>query len=170
LLHLYEFVMGMAAAVWWKAAQKNPKDSTLWSVIEIFLFFGMLALIPSLNSIVTFILQGSPRYEIVPQVGSLVRAPLFALLIYVFAFEAGLLSKIFSYRWLVYLGDISFSTYMIHCIVLVMLGNRMDSLPPVVKWGLLGVTILCASGLLYSFWEKPSRALIVSAAQKNFGI
>jgi peptidoglycan/LPS O-acetylase OafA/YrhL len=169
LLHLYEFVMGMAGAVWWMAAQKESKNFTLWSVIEILLFFGVLALIPSLNSMITFVLQGNPPYEMALQLGSLVRAPLFALLIYVFAFQAGLLSKIFSYRWLVYLGDISFSTYMIHCIILVMLGPKAESLLPFVKWGLLGVTILCASGLLYSFWEKPARAFVVSTAHRTVG-
>ncbi len=45
-------------------------------------------------------------------------APIFAVVILVFSYEAGLVSKFLSNRYLVYLGEISFAIYMTHQVLI----------------------------------------------------
>jgi peptidoglycan/LPS O-acetylase OafA/YrhL len=167
ILHLYEFVLGMAIAVWWKQSDQAPKAFARWSCFEAVVFGGALCLVPTLKNVSLLIVHGQTRYFLDRQLDGFLYASLFALLIYVFAFQAGALSRIFSQAWLVYLGDISFSTYMIHCIILAFF-ERNSSLAPLLKWPLFGLAVLCASGLLYAFLEKPSRKILVRFSDAFF--
>ena len=168
VLHLYQFVLGMAVAVWWTGACQSPKAVILWSWIEAFVFGAILCLLPSLENLSLLLVQGHTEYSIDRQLTDLLSTPLFALLIYVFAFQAGILSRLFSNAWLVYLGDISFSTYMIHCIILEPFRSIPLSIPHVLRWSLFGLICFCASGLLYALLEKPSRKSLVGLADSFF--
>lgn len=170
ILHLYEFVLGMTVAVWWLSSREKTKEPVTWSSIEALVFISTLLFIPALHTMVRLLLGGNTRYAIDLQLENLLHAPLFALLIYVFAFQAGFCSRIFSHPWLVYLGDISFSTYMIHCILLVAFSRLDESLIPPMKWTLFGVSLLAASGLLHAFWEKPARGFLVETVTKALHI
>jgi peptidoglycan/LPS O-acetylase OafA/YrhL len=52
--------------------------------------------------------------------------PLFAAMIYVFAHQAGSISRILSRRSLVFLGEISFAFYMIHQVVILNLSHNFE--------------------------------------------
>ena len=88
---------------------------------------------------------------------------LFAICIYVFATSRGLVSKFFSLRFMVYLGDISYAFYMIHFIVI-----RHVNATSLAYGSLNGFQIsalafaiaLAASVLLFEIVEMPSRNLL----------
>jgi peptidoglycan/LPS O-acetylase OafA/YrhL len=164
ILHLYQFVLGMAVAVWWIGACQTSKPAIPWSWMEVFVFGATVSLLPFLEKLSLLLVQGHTEYLIDRQFADFLATSLFALLIYVFAFQAGILSRLFSHAGLVYLGDISFSTYMLHCIILSLFATLHVSIPPVAKWTLFGLSVLCASGLLYAFLEKPSRKSLVRLA------
>jgi peptidoglycan/LPS O-acetylase OafA/YrhL len=125
---------------------------------------AIILTIPQLGVLSKAIVAGNHGYLLDRQLAGLLTTPLFALLIYVFAFQAGILSRLFSQSWLVYLGDISFSTYMIHCIVLSQFEKMPISVPPLLKWSLFAITLFCASSLSYGLFEKRSRKLVVAKA------
>lgn len=91
--------------------------------------------------------------------------PLWSLLIYTFAFQAGVLSKLLSNKLFVYLGEISFSFYMMHQLVI----RYMDFL----HLGRTANFILCFSlsilfsALVYHLYEEPLRKKIRSGSQKQ---
>jgi peptidoglycan/LPS O-acetylase OafA/YrhL len=163
-LHLYQFVLGMAAFVWWDGHNKSPSSFVTWSFLEVIVVAAIILTIPQLGVLSKAIVAGNHGYLLDRQLAGLLTTPLFALLIYVFAFQAGILSRLFSQSWLVYLGDISFSTYMIHCIVLSQFEKMPISVPPLLKWSLFAITLFCASSLSYGLFEKRSRKLVVAKA------
>lgn len=93
--------------------------------------------------------------------------PAFVFLIYVFASSSGPVARIVSSRPLVFLGEISFSLYMVHTIVLTVFRQHENTVaaiaysPMVAYWGFSLLTAFC----MWSFIEKPFRKAIVGAYQ-----
>lgn len=86
------------------------------------------------------------------------------IIIFVFAWERGLLSRALSWEPLVFLGKISFSTYMVHQLVFRFAGQQQWTLS-LGKWPtiILAVAIAyLASWLLWRFVETPGRKLVMS--------
>ena len=168
-LHLYEFVLGMAAAVWWLKAPRTSANSS-WGWIEIVVLGGVLFLIPQLNALAQMLTLGHTGRMVDLQMANFLRALLFALVIYVFAFQAGLLSRLLSQAWLVYLGEISFSIYMIHCIIFEPYRQLKLNLPSVLIWSIYGAAVFTASALLYRFLEKPARKGLAAFLDRRLGL
>ena len=85
--------------------------------------------------------------------------PIFACIVFAFAYQTGPLSRALSSRVLIYLGEISFSLYMVHQIVISIIAQQTDW---ALSWG-SGVAVLVAlaislvaSSALYEGLEKPS--------------
>lgn len=91
--------------------------------------------------------------------------PAFCLIIYAFARSEGLISKLLSYRIFVYLGEISFSFYMIHTLVIISLGKFFGptlwsteiNSSKLYAFGFAAITTLAFSDALYRYIEIPSR-------------
>jgi peptidoglycan/LPS O-acetylase OafA/YrhL len=84
--------------------------------------------------------------------------PIWCLLVYTFAHQAGSFSKILSNRKLVYLGEISFSFYMIHQLVINYL--NFFNLNSVYNFVIcLGISLLL-SVVMYQYYEEPMRKLL----------
>jgi peptidoglycan/LPS O-acetylase OafA/YrhL len=94
----------------------------------------------------------------------------FAAVIYVFAIGSGAISAILSHRWLVVLGEISFSTYMLHQLVII-LAVQQQVAPllgtPMTVVLTLAVTYV-GSYLIWRYLELPSRKAIVAAYRGRF--
>jgi len=87
--------------------------------------------------------------------------PLFSLLVYVFAHQNGAVSRALAVRPLVYLGEISFSLYMVHQLVITNLylnTTVKDVIGPAASVLLALAISLVASALLFEAIEKPSLA------------
>ena len=55
------------------------------------------------------------------------------LILCIFSMNAGILSKLFSFKWLKYLGDISFESYMIHQVILTLCSYATGYLAPYIS-------------------------------------
>jgi peptidoglycan/LPS O-acetylase OafA/YrhL len=86
-------------------------------------------------------------------------APFCAFAIYAFAHERGLVSKVLSSAVFVYLGEISYSFYMLHMLILTAIFVHGWKFPIVVS--VLSL-ILCVavSAIVYELFEKPMRKRI----------
>lgn len=91
--------------------------------------------------------------------------PLWCLLIFTFAFQCGIFSKLLSQRLFVYLGEISFSFYMIHQIVI----RYLDflKLENTYSFVVCLIVSLLLSSVIYQFYEEPLRKKIRFGFQKN---
>jgi len=82
-----------------------------------------------------------------------------SLIIYVFSFQKGFLSKILSNKMLIWLGEISFCFYMIHQLVINILWALNYKLRIIENGYILILTAffvsLVGSGLIFKFYEKP---------------
>jgi peptidoglycan/LPS O-acetylase OafA/YrhL len=85
--------------------------------------------------------------------------PLWSFAIYVFAHESGLLSKLLSISPFVYLGEISYSFYMLHVLILTVVFTHAWRFPVVVS---LVSLVLCVavSAIVFERYEKPLRKRI----------
>ncbi|NYE03866.1 peptidoglycan/LPS O-acetylase OafA/YrhL [Bacillus niacini] len=84
--------------------------------------------------------------------------PFMSLIIYIFAYQMGRISKLISNRLFIYLGEISFSFYMLHQLVI-----RYSSYIPGIKSSPIILAIfsfiisLFGSVIIYSLYEVPLR-------------
>jgi peptidoglycan/LPS O-acetylase OafA/YrhL len=85
----------------------------------------------------------------------------FAILVYALALDRQPLKTIFGNPAVVWLGEISYSIYMIHWFVLTqglaLMGPRARDLSPGLLVGILFALVLAGSALTYTFVENPSR-------------
>lgn len=95
----------------------------------------------------------------------------FAIFIWIFARSRGPVAWLLSRRPVHYLGEISFSLYMIHQIVISLLHDRFSgSAPanPLISFLLVIGVSVAASTLLYRFIEIPSRNWIMQVYDRNW--
>lgn len=89
----------------------------------------------------------------------------FAYLIYVFAQSSGIISKMLSKRIFVYLGEISFSLYMIHSLPLLLYdanGETLFGWPNPVKMAFFLILSVLLAALGFEVVEKPARKWFLS--------
>ncbi len=91
-------------------------------------------------------------------------APLHGLLILVFAFQRGMVSRVLAAKGFVLLGEISYGIYMLHQILIVWMKINPELValvPPRVAYGLFLAATLGGSYLMWRFIERPMRALLM---------
>jgi peptidoglycan/LPS O-acetylase OafA/YrhL len=86
---------------------------------------------------------------------SLFFVPFWSALIYTFAHQGGLVSRLLAVRSLVFLGEISFSFYMIHFLVIRYL--RFTPLQGMVANAVALALAMAISAVLFRFYEEPVR-------------
>ncbi len=176
---LFEFVLGMIACrVWTKSMQCWPSHFVLASIIEImatiiligsFMWtscFDMLAFwvakqdwvftyscIERLNGWI-----GIAGWSYLMESGSCIS---FAAFIVIMAGQKGILSRILSYKILVFLGEISYSVYLFHQIILryylVYLYQGYSMYLESFRYMFFWIVLLTISTLVWRFVEKPAR-------------
>jgi len=165
---LFEFILGMATCAWWLKASHVGKNVRLWSVWELGSLVIANLFVLVVAPVFTQFLALSPveRWMITPFTGLS-----FALIIWVFAHQAGFFSRLFSTRMLVQLGEVSFSLYMCHQIVLRFLQIRTSAAaaPWEVFFALYLTISIALSYLLFYLVETPARHLIVNAYRRHAG-
>jgi peptidoglycan/LPS O-acetylase OafA/YrhL len=90
--------------------------------------------------------------------------PSFALVILVFGCQCGWLARLLSLRIFVLLGEISYSIYLVHQILLRWYRWERDAFLGIAEWLQLGAfvaVLLVLSYLIWSMIERPARARIV---------
>lgn len=82
--------------------------------------------------------------------------PFMALIIWIFAFQKGIISKLLSNKLLIYLGEISFSFYMIHQLIIIYLTKvTLISQSPVMFVIVALLLSIIASHIIYKYYEIP---------------
>jgi peptidoglycan/LPS O-acetylase OafA/YrhL len=112
------------------------------------LFIAMIWLYPSIHAKV--------HYD------SILYVPVFSALIFIFAYQRGIVSALVSGTCFVFLGEISYSMYMVHgfIISIVIHQTPFEELYPLVTAGGIIVISIAVSALLYWIVEVPSRRRI----------
>ena len=90
-----------------------------------------------------------------------------AILIFVMAFQQGAISKALTFRPLVFLGEISYSIFLIHYPIGRLMPGFIKQYPDISlgMWGIIYVgAVLLASSAIYLLVERPLRRAIVSGA------
>jgi peptidoglycan/LPS O-acetylase OafA/YrhL len=85
--------------------------------------------------------------------------PFCAFAVYVFAHQRGAVSKLLATAPLVYLGEISYSFYMVHVLVLTAVFSRAWSAPAAVS-AIAFVLCVAISAIVYERYERPLRGRI----------
>lgn len=90
-------------------------------------------------------------------------SPIYALGIFILAFERGRVSRLLRHPGLVLLGEISFATYLAHQIILRWLAAHpaaFADVPLPAAYGLFLAAVLSGSWILWRFIERPARTAI----------
>ena len=150
LYRLSEFAIGTLAGIFFlkygsKAGKSKKINPTVLEIIAVVAFAVSL---------------GSFQYAILPKGVTIVTyiLPATIFLIYTFALQAGAISKFISNKAFVFLGNISFSFYMIHMLVL----RYMNGIGSIRSTFYSLIITLFASAALYLLFEEPARKFVKS--------
>lgn len=147
-----DFLLGVALALWFiereRAAQRRVMRRGAWTGMEI----GVVGLV-----VATMWIGGTMvPYTLTQTVWA---TPTAAVLVWVFAHERGLLSKVLRTRVLLYLGELSFGVYMWHQLVLRVEWMAWADQPLLALGMAIPVSLLLAA-VTYHTLEVPSRRAI----------
>jgi hypothetical protein len=163
LARIFEFVLGMCVAHFWRtrplqltAGKATALELAAVAVSAVAVYFST-----PLSEAMRATPLGEGGKMWVEVAGS---AWAFALLVYIVAHGRGAVSRALSVKPLVLLGEISYSLYLLHQILLVAYTPKAidyPHVPPAVS-GLVFLTVaLLASYLVWHFVEMPMRRLLV---------
>jgi peptidoglycan/LPS O-acetylase OafA/YrhL len=166
LTRLFEFVLGMAACRWWIRERAETKSTSAWTGFE----FLSLVACGGLVVGIPFLIHGLDAASLPAfWFGSEISVVGFAALIWVFAHQAGAISRALSSRFCEWFGEISFALYMCHQIILRWLNPKVMTgtweatqffLPY-----LLGSGVVAA--VIFHLVETPVRRAIVTAFRRT---
>lgn len=185
-MRLTEFALGILAGyvyLWRRRVTPSPGRSShetarslfTWTVLEL----AVVILLPLLwHWSLARILSGVPEqirdlqsFKAWDQFTSF--SPVFVAIIYLFAWSRGLMARWLSSRPMVYLGEISFSLYMIHYIILMYLNNEflntslLDS--PWLAVSVILALSITASIYLYHVVELPAKQWVMQCYRGQYG-
>lgn len=162
---IFEFIYGIfIASIWRKNSDKlhwNMAKATVMEVSAIFLCILSMHYTFSLEMWAAVSWPGPAFAQWLEGSGSMF---VFGLLIYVMAAGRGLVSKLFSHSFLVLLGEISFSVYLVHQILLRYYKINLPSfpnLPNLLAFSLFSLILLLFSYLMWTWFEMPARRFIL---------
>lgn len=160
LSRLKEFFVGIAVGVLFLKVRAQNRTLGLavgWEAAALFsLFYVVLQIGPYRSRWIT----QDPDYGM--WTDQLLHALLFGLVIFVFAFNRGLISRALSTKFPVLLGEISFSVYLVHQIVLNVYRRNMTAswMPTTHVFPMYVVVVCLVAYLMWRFVEVPSRTAI----------
>jgi peptidoglycan/LPS O-acetylase OafA/YrhL len=168
LTRLFEFVLGMTACRWWMREPAGTKPWVAWTSYEA---LGLAACISFVIAVPLSIHALGAENSFTSWLGSEIPVLAFAGLIWIFAHQAGLISRALSSRACEWFGEVSFALYMCHQIII-----RWVDLKDVMSWWdatrffvpyFAGSMLLSAA--IFHFVETPARRAIVSAYKRSHG-
>jgi peptidoglycan/LPS O-acetylase OafA/YrhL len=163
LVRVFEFVLGMTCATLWQRVRHKKWNTAFLTTLEI----GFIALITFYVGNVFHWLEPLHSSEL----GRIARCWLlyngncfaFAGLIFVCALQKGLIARALSNKFCVWLGEVSYSTYLLHMALIVLYAQNaaiFASIKPPLIFAGYCLVLITASHLTYTFIEKPLRKLL----------
>jgi peptidoglycan/LPS O-acetylase OafA/YrhL len=168
-VRILEFVFGMTVASlcmrWRELKVVTSSPAWVWTVFEV----GALA-VTILSGwygspFVCSLFDGRTQYAFAVYAGACGSFPAFGLLIGVLSFERGILSRFLSVGWLVILGEISYSIYLVHQILIRWCElNRglFAAVPKTMLYIAYWLALLTLSFIIWRVVEKPCQRWIRS--------
>lgn len=105
-----EFCMGICLGLFFKK-YRNTNKTIVWFTV----FESIVLLLFVVNK---FFLKYTSLYSSIERYYSIIAIVVASLIIYVFAFSRGIISKVLSNKLFVYIGNISFEIYIVHALAL----------------------------------------------------
>jgi peptidoglycan/LPS O-acetylase OafA/YrhL/ankyrin repeat protein len=164
-IRIFEFIFGMCISFFWHESRSNIRWSesraTFYEMASVLLFVASML---SMHFLEGLIIAKLSRYSLslwISTSGSMFAA---GVLIYVISIGRGRISRWLSSPPLVLLGEISFSLYLIHQILIRFYQNNIAAfpkLPDPIPLAIFWVVLLLFSYLMWAIVENPSRQLIL---------
>jgi len=167
LSRLFEFAMGIAAALLFhEISRKKSVDARVSSFLELAAIASMVFgfVFASKLQQITGIWLGPAGGYWMRNVGSTLLPC--CLLFFSLTFQRGVVSNALDNPVLRFLGEITFSIYMLHAVLLCYRTLHFPDADPIVSFAVWLVTVLVGSVLMYEFFEKPTRKLILNIGGK----
>jgi peptidoglycan/LPS O-acetylase OafA/YrhL len=169
LPRLWEFAVGVGAASVWRRIQQKGVPRLTAGVLEVLAAALVVANYATARSLTSHI--GGPGARLWVANAGLTALPIAALLV-LLAIGKGPIARALSWRPLVVAGDISYSTYLLHGILLLPIALRWDVFRDLSDAAIAGVfcsSVLVASYLSWVFVEVPGRAGLLALARSGLG-
>jgi hypothetical protein len=170
ICRIFEFVLGMAAALAFRRYGSVVKPGVgISTLVEFIAIAGVFVALIGPGAWVT------PQRELATIDAWLLiggTAPIYGFLIFITAFGRGLISRFLSSAILVHLGEISFSLYMVHCLVLSWFASQCTAFSQ--DWStwqkvaFVAVLSLGFSHINYRLVEMPCRSALTNFAKNGF--
>jgi peptidoglycan/LPS O-acetylase OafA/YrhL len=154
IMHLNAFIAGFLTGIFFKEKKRKPlRYNTFWLLVSVALIALLLIYRPIIENIIGI--------QIAYTNGLI--APVFLLFIVLLAQETGLIASILSHKWLVLLGEASFSLYILqkplHGVYDKLIINKI-TLPEIVHFYIFLILLILVSILSYKYFETPARKFI----------
>jgi peptidoglycan/LPS O-acetylase OafA/YrhL len=165
LCRVFEFILGMATCRLWMSGKEKRIGASSWLALEIL----ALAVTYTLATAVPLVSrEANAGAALVNWVGTEIVAVDFACVIWIFAHQRGALAQVLSSRGFEWLGQISFSFYMCHQLLIRRFFPAPSSQPleALKSFLLLTVLTLIVSAALFHFVETPARRGILATYKR----
>ena len=154
IMHLNAFLVGFLTGVFFKGKQMQPlKYNTIWLLFSVVIIVVLLMYRPVIEDV----------FGLRIAYGNGLIAPFFLLFIVVLAQEKGMIASILSHKWLILLGEASFSLYILqkplHGIYDKLIANRIE-LSEWLHFYIFLSLLIISSILSYKYFETPMRKFI----------
>lgn len=143
IVRSFDFILGIIAYQIYQKIQKTKLNFTKGTLIELASIL-LLAIFFYFHDDVSRAFRYGIYYWI----------PMLAIIL-IFALQKGLFSRILQHKALIYLGEISFSFYMIHMIIIKYGNQYLPQLNDFIKIGIYFTIALIFSWLVFEYFERP---------------
>lgn len=158
LVHMDSFILGVVSGVWFLSENrlKEVHPST-----------NLMILIGSLSIIVI-----QATFKIVPHVGNIntLFSPIFAAIVLTLAMDRSRVSRVLGHKWLVPLGEATYSLYVLHVPVYWLISDTMRTfgvfLPLDIQFVIYLPLLTILSLLAFRYIENPVQGWLRSAPQR----
>ncbi len=169
ITRLFEFVLGMfVAQLWIRYRSQVQLSSISATLIEVGCFVLLVAWVTK-EAALTMQPENSQHNAFLSLFIGAGNASIFCALIFLMALQRGLLSKLLASRPLVWLGEISYSIYLLHYVILEYIMYHQLALARINQWLVFGIycfTVMLIANLMYILVERPFRAWLCAVSHK----
>lgn len=158
-MRLPDFIMGICLALIYMNSNKNHPFGIKLNMKQATAIEITSILLVVLGIFTALLMPQTIRF-------SMWMVPLLAFLVLVFSYQLGYVSKLLNNKIMVFLGEVSFSFYMVHLLVLMYISKISIS-----SWGVIVLSFVIAivlSCVVFVAYEEPSRLKLKKILENKF--
>jgi peptidoglycan/LPS O-acetylase OafA/YrhL len=159
LTRLFEFVLGMCAALLWRRLPAIRIGRVYGTALEL----AALGLVVLASHLAVRVPNPGSAPSAWLAICALPSVPA-ALLIVAMAMNRGLISRALSFPAAVFLGEISYSVYLLHGLIAYVVAFRLPQMSPAQMSATYIATLLAVAAATWYFVERPARIALTSGA------